>query len=136
MKHKFVEFMPKDIEDKVLYISIEFDVAKHKCPCGCGDIIVTSFSPARWRLIYDGESVSLEPSIGNWSHECRSHYYIKNDKIVWLSSITKEIDTSVSERDKHALKKHYQEDKLRSKVMTIVKKIFTSKRNTENRRTR
>ena len=119
--------MPKYIEDDVLYISIEFDVAKHKCPCGCGDIIVTSFSHARWKLIYDGESVSLEPSIGNWSHECRSHYYIKNDKIVWLSSITKEMATSVTERDKFALKKHYTRDTLLSKVMSLIKRAFTSK---------
>ena len=73
MQHKFVEFIPSEIEENVIYISIEYDVAKHKCACGCGAIIVTSISPARWRLTYDGETVSLSPSIGNWSHPCKSH---------------------------------------------------------------
>lgn len=88
MKHKFVEYIPSDIVEGVLYISIEYDVAKHKCPCGCGDEIVTSLSPARWKLIYDGETVSLEPSIGNWTHACKSHYFIKKDKVVWAGNYT------------------------------------------------
>lgn len=66
MQHKFVEFIPSEIEQNVLYISIEYDIAKHKCACGCGANIVTSLSPSRWKLTYDGETVSLSPSIGNW----------------------------------------------------------------------
>lgn len=128
--------MPRDIEDDVLYISIEFDVAKHKCPCGCGDIIVTSFSPARWRLIYDGESVSLEPSIGNWSHACRSHYYITHDKVVWLSAISKEMATNVAENDNAALIRHYSKDSLRKKVMLMIKRVFTPRNDIKNQRNR
>lgn len=92
--------MPNEIEDDVLYISIEYDVAKHKCPCGCRDVIVTSLSPARWRLIYDGETVSLKPSIGNWTHKCRSHYYITNDRVEWLGQISDEAIGKAIVRDK------------------------------------
>src|SRR5690606_9199611 len=38
---------------------------------------------AQWRLIYDGVSVSLSPSVGNWDLPCRSHYWIRNNKIEW-----------------------------------------------------
>lgn len=29
-----------------------------------------------WTLIFDGDTVSLDPSIGNWSFHCQSHYLI------------------------------------------------------------
>jgi hypothetical protein len=28
-------------------------------------------------MIFDGETVSLDPSIGNWSFPCRSHYWLE-----------------------------------------------------------
>ncbi|WP_214762898.1 DUF6527 family protein [Exiguobacterium sp. s146] len=106
MKHKFVEFIPSDIEEGTLYISIEYDVAKHKCACGCGSDIVTSLSPAQWRLIYDGETVSLQPSIGNWNHECRSHYFITNNKIQWSTSMSQHEIQKVIKNDQQAIKNH------------------------------
>lgn len=106
MKHKFVEFIPSDIEEDVLYISIEYDIAKHKCPCGCGDEIVTTLSPARWKLTYDGETVSLYPSIGNWTHACKSHYFITNDKVVWAGNYTQNQINNVLKSDETELHNH------------------------------
>lgn len=80
--HKFVEFMPENIEEGTLYISIEYCTAIHKCICGCGNEVVTPISPTDWALIFDGKTVSLNPSIGNWSFECKSHYFIKKNQIV------------------------------------------------------
>src|SRR4051794_2186288 len=88
MRHKFVEYIPSEIENNVLYISIEYDITKHKCACGCGADIVTTLSPARFQLTYDGDTVSLHPSIGNWNHPCKSHYFIKNDKVVWAGPLS------------------------------------------------
>ncbi|MHB8129024.1 MAG: DUF6527 family protein [Mobilitalea sp.] len=105
MKHKFVEYIPSEIDENVLYISIEYDVAKHKCPCGCGDEIVTTLSPSRWKLIYDGETVSLHPSIGNWTHACKSHYFITNDKVVWAGNYTQNQISNVLKSDKIDLQK-------------------------------
>jgi len=34
--------------------------------------VVTPLSPTGWSLIFDGETVSLYPSIGNWNFPCRS----------------------------------------------------------------
>ena len=83
IKHKFVQFIPENIEDNVLYITIEYSTAVHKCCCGCGNKVVTPFSPTDWKLIFDGDTISLYPSIGNWSFECKSHYWITNNKIIW-----------------------------------------------------
>ena len=79
--HKFVEFMPEHIEEGVLYISIEYCTAIHKCVCGCGNEVVTPLSPTDWQLTFDGKTVSLSPSIGNWSFKCKSHYFITKNKI-------------------------------------------------------
>jgi len=79
--HKFVEFIPDFLEDGVLYISIDYCTAVHKCICGCGNEVVTPLSPTDWELRFDGKSVSLFPSIGNWGFECKSHYFIIHNKI-------------------------------------------------------
>src|SRR5258708_27374505 len=55
----------------------------HKCCCGCGADVVTPLSPAAWTLSFDGRTVSLHPSIGSWALPCQSHYWIKNNQVVW-----------------------------------------------------
>jgi len=82
-RHKFVDFIPSEIEDRILYISMEYCTASHKCPCGCGTRVVTPLTPINWQLIFDGDTISLEPSIGNWSDPCQSHYWITKNEIVW-----------------------------------------------------
>lgn len=78
---KFVGFIPEQIEEGVLYISIEYCTAVHKCICGCGNEVVTPLSPTDWELRFDGKTVSLNPSIGNWNFECKSHYFITRNSI-------------------------------------------------------
>jgi hypothetical protein len=81
--------MPEKLEDGVVYISIEYATAIHKCCCGCGNEVVTPLSPTDWKLIYDGQTVSLYPSIGNWSFNCQSHYWITNDEVEWAPKWTR-----------------------------------------------
>ncbi|MBS1759568.1 MAG: hypothetical protein JST23_05520 [Bacteroidetes bacterium] len=81
IQHKFVEFIPDILEEGVLYISVDYCTAVHKCICGCGNEVVTPISPTDWELRFDGKTVSLSPSIGNWSFECKSHYFITRNKI-------------------------------------------------------
>ncbi len=83
LDHRFVSEFPATLETGVLYISVEFGTVSHLCCCGCGHEVVTPLHPTDWKMIYDGASVSLEPSIGNWGLKCRSHYIIRCGKVVW-----------------------------------------------------
>jgi len=83
LTHEFVEYIPDKLRDGTLYISISFATAVHKCCCGCGNEVVTPISPTDWMLLFDGETVSLDPSIGNWNFPCQSHYWIKHNDVIW-----------------------------------------------------
>lgn len=91
LQHKFVEFIPDDLADGVIYVSLTYAVAIHKCCCGCNCDIVTPLSPHGWQLMFDGDSVSLHPSIGNWQFKCKSHYWITNNRVRWELSSSPEI---------------------------------------------
>ena len=90
LKHEFVEFIPDDLEEGTIYVSIRFATASHLCCCGCGDKVVTPIRPTDWKLIFDGKTISLDPSIGNWSFACKSHYWIRNNKVRWAAPWSKE----------------------------------------------
>lgn len=83
--HEFVEFVPRDLQDGRVYVSIEYATAVHRCACGCGNKVVTPITPTDWKLSFDGETISLYPSIGNWSFPCRSHYWIRENRVEWAS---------------------------------------------------
>ncbi|MCB2178829.1 hypothetical protein KQH61_05395 [bacterium] len=83
IEHRFVEFVPGVLEEGILYISIQYATAIHLCACGCGNKVVTPITPTDWTLSYNGEAVSLYPSIGNWGFDCQSHYWIRGNKVVW-----------------------------------------------------
>jgi len=100
MKHEFVDIIPDKLDEDVLYISIKYATAIHLCACGCKNEVVTPFSPTDWKLTFDGKTVSLSPSIGNWSFPCRSHYYIHNDKIIHARKWTEREIKSGRKKDK------------------------------------
>ena len=82
--NQFVEFIPSDLQDGVLYVSMEYGTVVHRCCCGCGRKVVTPLAPHGWQLRYDGEAISLNPSVGNWQFPCRSHYWIRHGKADWI----------------------------------------------------
>ncbi|MGN1157924.1 MAG: DUF6527 family protein [Agathobacter sp.] len=61
-------------------------MAVHKCACGCGQEVATTIAPNRWNLTYNGKTVTLSPSIGNWNFECQSHYFIRENTVVWAEN--------------------------------------------------
>lgn len=115
LNHRFVEYIPKDLEEGILYISIRFGTAVHKCACGCGNKTVTPLSPTDWELKYNGESVSLNPSIGNWSFPCQSHYWIINDEIRWADKWSKEKIQANRVRQQINKKRYFNSSKTSSK---------------------
>lgn len=78
-----VSRVPKELETDKIYISLECKVIIHLCACGCGEKVVLPIDPDGWEISYDGESVTLKPSIGNFQFPCRSHYWIRNNKVEW-----------------------------------------------------
>lgn len=81
LQHRFVETIPEVLEPGVLYVSLEYCTATHSCCCGCGEEVVTPLSPVGWEMSFNGETVSLWPSIGNWTLPCRSHYVIDHGSV-------------------------------------------------------
>ena len=83
LTHVFVEFIPEDMKEGTIYVSIPYATAAHRCCCGCGGEVFTLLSPTDWKLTFDGQSISLHPSIGNWSFACQSHYWIERNAVKW-----------------------------------------------------
>lgn len=82
LEHQFVHYIPDRLEPGVIYISMDYATAAHSCCCGCGEQVVTPFTPTDWKFTFDGETVSLSPSVGNWNFACRSHYYIERSRVI------------------------------------------------------
>ncbi|EJM62345.1 hypothetical protein PMI30_04662 [Pseudomonas sp. GM50] len=87
---QFVEHFPEKLESGELYLAMEFATAAHLCACGCGNKVITPFSPTDWQVSFDGETVSLKPSIGNWTFRCRSHYWVRSGRIEWAGDMSQE----------------------------------------------
>jgi len=91
----------------VLYISLDYCTAIHKCACGCGNEVVTPISPTDWEFTFNGKTVSLHPSIGNWNFDCKSHYWIKKNKIKWAGKWDEEEIEQGRKRDNRNKQLYY-----------------------------
>jgi hypothetical protein len=107
LEHRFAQHIPETLDPGVLYISMEYATAAHSCCCGCGEEVVTPFTSTDWKMTYDGETVSLWPSIGNWEIPCRSHYLIERGKVIKAAPWTEEEIAAERRRDKMAKAWHY-----------------------------
>jgi hypothetical protein len=108
LEHRFVEFIPEEIEHGVLYVTIPFKSAVHSCACGCGKRVVTPLTPNDWKLTFDGKSVSLHPSIGNWNFPCKSHYWIRKNVIEDCARWSQMEINSARRKDRKEKKKHFR----------------------------
>lgn len=97
-----VELAPNPLIPGVLYISEKYRVAIHLCCCGCGEKVVTPLSPAEWQLQLKGGVATLQPSIGNAS-PCRSHYWIRQNRVVRAPRMTTKEIKHVQKRDRASL---------------------------------
>lgn len=89
-EHAFVRSFPDRLDDGVLYVSIDFANTAHRCMCGCGQEVYAQLSSRDWSMTFDGETVSLHPSIGNWSFPCQSHYWLRRGSVSWADQWSKE----------------------------------------------
>lgn len=123
LDHVFVDTMPDELEEGILYVSIRFSVIMHLCCCGCKNKVITPLSPARWKMTYDGKTISLHPSIGNWNFECESHYWVTNSEVITASKWTKKevSEGKVYERSKR--KAYYQDVNQPEKKKSLIERI-------------
>lgn len=86
----FIERMPKELVQGVLYVSEKYELAIHLCACGeCRIQTVTPFkdfpNDRGWSYTRDEKDrITLRPSIGNQQFPCKSHYWITENRIEWL----------------------------------------------------
>jgi Family of unknown function (DUF6527) len=104
--HRFIELLPDTLEERTLYVSVEYKSIVHLCFCGCGKKVVTPLSPTGWSMTFNGKTISMQPSIGNWNLACRSHYWIRDSRVRWADQWSQaQIDEGFA-RDVR-LKDHY-----------------------------
>ena len=87
LEHTFVDEIPITLQSGHCYISLNYTTAAHLCPCGCGHPVFTPLSPNDWALTFNGETVSLHPSISNRLCPHRSHYWIHQNHVQWERSL-------------------------------------------------
>ena len=108
VRHEFVEYIPETLAEGTIYVSIPFATAVHRCVCGCGQEVVTPLTPTDWKLTFDGDTVSLDPSIGNWSFDCWSHYWIVRNRVKWSYQWSDEEIASSRAQDRRAKQKPFE----------------------------
>lgn len=108
---EFVEYIPadgKNLVPGVVYISMKHRMVVHRCACGCGQLSEFMLDPIRFRMAYDGESVSFHPSIGNSNLRCRSHYWIRRNRIEWHAPMDdRTIDRAAAREFARAVEKRH-----------------------------
>lgn len=127
LKHQWVQFIPDKPESGILYISREYKTATHLCCCGCGLEVVTPLNPAKWALTDHGNSVSLFPSIGNWSFPCRSHYLIGHNRVKWVGAMSEKQITMARKNDQHAVDCMMKAEKLKAGLLTRLVRWLSGK---------
>lgn len=107
LEHRFVESFPETLEPGVLYVSLEYGSVAHSCCCGCGEEVVTPLTPTDWNITYDGETVTLHPSVGSWTLPCRSHYVIRRNRVIEAPPWSDAEVAAERRRDRSAKAAHY-----------------------------
>ena len=77
------KYVHEELEEGILYISKEFNVIAHLCPCGCGNKSWIRINHVDgWKFRDENGYVTLSPSLLH-KFPCKSHYFIKNNSIQW-----------------------------------------------------
>lgn len=114
LKPTHVAHLPDFLEEGVLYICLDFDLAAHLCCCGCGEEVITQLNSARWTLTESNGCVTLSPSIGNWKFSCKSHYWIESNKVICAEQFSPARIKAVINNDSRELKEYVSESSLSS----------------------
>lgn len=107
IRPEFVEFIPSTLQSGVLYVSHKYHTASHLCCCGCGSKVVTHLNPGGWRVSTKYDQITLYPSVGSWSLTCKSHYWIRANRIEWAPQWSQQEIEAGRVRDRLALERYF-----------------------------
>lgn len=110
LEHRFVKHFPEPLEPGILYVSLDYASVAHSCCCGCGEEVITPLTPTDWKLTFDGETISLWPSIGSWTLTCRSHYVIDKSQVRVAERWSDAQIEAERKRDHRVKTRHYESD--------------------------
>lgn len=76
------------LDDGVLYVVDDSPYVQYNCPCGCGSIVTLPTLKHQegyhgWGFLEDRGMITLSPSIHSTGLPCRSHYFIRANRVVW-----------------------------------------------------
>jgi hypothetical protein len=128
VRHVFVDSAPDRLEDGTVYVSIKYASVLHRCCCGCGHEVITPLGPTDWTLSFDGETISLDPSIGNWRLPCQSHYWIRHDRVDWADHWSRERVEASRAADRAAKGRYYRTRGAKSHPTSPVESVPTTSR--------
>lgn len=95
IKPVLVMELPKSVNDMkhgILYLKHNEDdtyESFHLCPCGCGEPVYLQYGGKGWNITLsingrELKSVTISPSVGCFDFPCKSHYFIHENKIIWV----------------------------------------------------
>lgn len=119
---KFVELMPKVLESGILYVSTTYLLMVHLCACGCKEKVVLPIHPKQWRFTYNGDDVTVRPSVGNIETACNSHYWIINGDVEWSTDISSTEAARKRTRDQQEVSRYSDKPKFNSNSQHVSKK--------------
>jgi len=80
----FVDSAPEELEPGKIYVSTKYRAIVHLCLCGCNEKVLLKLDPEDWSFTFDGRTISIHDSIGNVGLPCRSHYFVRRNRVDWL----------------------------------------------------
>ena len=119
-----VHYLPKQLEEGFLYVSKEFGVAGHLCPCGCKNKIITPLDSTEWSFKEANGKPTLSPSIGNWQLPCKSHYWITNGLIDGSYEWTEKQIIEGRRTEEENRKSYYNQFEITDKKLSFFKRII------------
>jgi hypothetical protein len=121
---RFVDAIPSSLESGVLYVSRKYKTASHLCCCGCGNKVVTPLKPGGWTISTTRGEVSLNPSIGNWSFPCKSHYWVRANRVVWARQWSQDEVAAVRRSDQKAREAYFDVPPVEPAWRRFLRRIF------------
>jgi len=97
-----VEELPSTVDERIVYVSDEYELAVLKCACGCGHTVTLLLGDGHRVRDVDGFA-DISPSIGVWDAPCRSHFLIRQGRVVWSEDFS---DSEIRSAMLRQLKRH------------------------------